>query len=47
MARIVGLILENKAEEQETAHVCPHCGKKFKSAEALRDHVVKTHPPGL
>lgn len=45
MARTVGLILaENKAEEQKTAHVCPHCGKEFKSAETLKTHVTKTHP---
>lgn len=25
-------------------HVCPHCGKTYKSAEALAKHILEKHP---
>lgn len=45
MARTVGLLLtEEKTEERQEAYVCPHCGKEYKSASALKAHVTKNHP---
>lgn len=40
------MILE-KGEAQAEKLVCPHCGKEYKSAAALRDHVKKKHPDML
>ncbi len=45
MARIIGLLLTvEKPQERQEAHTCPHCGKEYKSAVALKAHVTKTHP---
>lgn len=40
MARIVGLII---AREEPERFVCPHCGKEYKTAQALKNHVQKSH----
>lgn len=43
MARTVGMILAEVATPEEDL-VCPHCGRRYKSAAALRAHVKKEHP---
>lgn len=43
MARTVGMILEGALSPAEKL-ACPHCGKEYKSAAALRAHVEKVHP---
>lgn len=39
MGKIVGLIFE-----EAPAHVCPHCGKAYKTPEALTKHIKDKHP---
>lgn len=46
MARTVGMILSER-EPQAEKFVCPHCGKEYKSAAALRTHVKDKHPDTL
>ena len=46
MARTVGMILTKEAIPAE-ALVCPHCGREYKSAAALRAHVKEKHPDML
>lgn len=41
--RRVGL-LKTGPQEIPAAFVCPHCGKEYKSAAALRAHAKKEHP---
>ncbi len=43
MARTVGMILTEALIPKEKL-TCPHCGKEYKSAAALRNHVEKEHP---
>ena len=43
MARTVGMIL-TKGDAPAEKLACPHCGKEYKSAAALRAHVEKEHP---
>ncbi|MDA1192215.1 MAG: C2H2-type zinc finger protein, partial [Candidatus Poribacteria bacterium] len=31
-------------EEIASPHVCPHCGRRFRSLQALRSHLGRTHP---
>ncbi len=45
MARVIGLLLtEGKPPVQQETYICPHCGKVYKSAAALKTHVAKAHP---
>lgn len=46
MARTVGMILA-KGEAPAEKLVCPHCGREYKSAAALRAHVKEKHPDML
>ncbi len=44
MARIVGMILGNAdTKEGQEKHICPHCGKTYKSEAALEKHVQQSH----
>lgn len=43
MARTVGMVLAEAAVPAGKP-ACPHCGKEYKSAAALRAHVEKEHP---
>lgn len=38
--RTVGLIYEQKSEK----HVCPVCGKEYKTEEGLLNHMADKHP---
>lgn len=38
MGKIVGLVF------QEENYACPHCGREYKSAEALAKHMKDKHP---
>ena len=40
MGNIVGLI----PQDEKTVNVCPHCGKEYKTAEALAKHIKDKHP---
>ena len=47
MARTVGLVFPGAAPVAEPASVgitCPHCGKEYKNAAALKAHVTRNHP---
>lgn len=46
MARTVGMILTQALEPVEGLK-CPHCGREYKSAAALRAHVAAKHPEML
>ena len=46
MARTVGMIL-TKGNAPAEKLVCPHCGRGYKSAAALRAHVKEKHPDML
>lgn len=46
MARTVGMILTEALIPAEKL-ICPHCGRGYKSAAALRAHVEKAHPQQL
>lgn len=46
MARTVGMIL-TRGEVQMEKLACPHCGREYKSAAALRAHVKEKHPDML
>lgn len=46
MARTVGMILTEGKPAAEK-FVCPHCGKEYKGAAALRTHVKEKHPEML
>jgi len=39
MGKIVGLTFA-----EAPAHVCPHCGKAYKTPEALAKHIKDKHP---
>ena len=39
MAKIVGLTFT-----EAPANVCPHCGKAYKTLEALAKHIKDKHP---
>lgn len=43
MARTVGMVLTEALSPAEKLE-CPHCGREYKSAAALRAHVEKAHP---
>lgn len=44
MARIVGMILGSTETKQgQEKHICPHCGKAYKSEAALEKHVQQVH----
>lgn len=48
MARTVGMILTKAGDSSvEGKLACPHCGKEYKSAAALRAHVEAKHPEML
>lgn len=38
MAKIVGLVFE-----KNQTHICPYCGRPYKSAEALDRHINDKH----
>ncbi len=38
MGKIIGLTFK------ETEHTCPHCGRAYKSADALGKHIREKHP---
>lgn len=40
----VGLITDSEPQETPAAFACPHCGKEYKSAAALKAHAKKEHP---
>lgn len=40
MGTIIGLVFDAPDEE----HICPHCGKKYKSQENLDKHIKDKHP---
>lgn len=46
MARTVGMLLTD-AQQNREKFVCPHCGKEYKGAAALRAHVEAKHPEML
>lgn len=46
MTRTVGMVLTQGLAPDEKP-VCPHCGKEYKSAAALRTHVREKHPDTL
>lgn len=39
MGKIVGLVFD-----EAPASVCPHCGKTYKTPEALAKHIKDKHP---
>lgn len=39
MGKIVGLTFD-----EATAHVCPHCGKAYKTPDGLANHIKDKHP---
>ena len=39
MGKIVGLIFE-----ETPAHICPHCGKIYKTHDGLANHIKDKHP---
>ena len=47
MARTIGLILNGAPAGVAEELTCPHCGKEYKSAAALRAHVEAKHPQML
>lgn len=34
---------EPAAEEPESAFICPHCGKSYKTESALKGHITRSH----
>lgn len=40
MGKIVGLVFE----ETTARLACPHCGKEYKTGEALAKHIKDKHP---
>lgn len=36
MGKIIGLVFQDE-------HICPHCGKAYKSAETLAKHIEDKH----
>lgn len=40
MSRIVGMII---ARDEPDRFVCQNCGKEYKTSQALKNHVQKTH----
>lgn len=44
MAKIIGLVSTAPTTEGVEKLACPHCGKEYKSAAALRNHAQKEHP---
>ena len=43
MATIVGLIFKGEAPADEL-HICPVCGKEYKTKEGLDNHMETKHP---
>lgn len=45
MGRIIGLTFPaSTAGEASGTFICPHCGKTYKSREALDKHIGSKHP---
>lgn len=42
MGKIIGLTFQEDAST--SAEKCPHCGKAYKSREALEKHILDKHP---
>lgn len=40
MGRIIGLTFPASAEK----YICPHCGKEYKRADTLDQHIKDKHP---
>ena len=43
MSRTVGLTFPTEAAESVEKFACPHCGKRYKSQEALEKHIRDKH----
>ena len=40
----IGLLTDDVPQGSPAAFVCPHCGKEYKTAAAMKAHVKKEHP---
>lgn len=42
--RTIGLTIDVADEKPADVFICPHCGKEYKTAAALKAHCKKEHP---
>lgn len=42
--KTIGLTFPSAESAPVEKNVCPHCGRAYKSAEALAKHILEKHP---
>lgn len=42
--RRIGLTFPEQEPKKKETHTCPHCGRAYQSADALKKHIREKHP---